>query len=106
MKYQKNLLHTHIKQKDKDISVVGETSTSIDKMIQKVEKIEKDEIVELKKLKKKETNKIENNNSIEINKFKIKTKQWTWFLQKWINKYFFDVIGKIDDEETKNIYKT
>ena len=49
MKYQKNLLHIHIKQKDKDISVVGETSTSIDKMIQKVEKIEKDEIVELTK---------------------------------------------------------
>ena len=46
MNYQKNLLHTHIKQKDKDISVVGETSTSIDKMIQK---IEKDEIGELTK---------------------------------------------------------
>ena len=66
MKYQKNLLHTHTKQKDKDISVVGETSTSIDKMIQKVEKIEKDEIGELtKNWKKKETNKIEN-----------KTTQW------------------------------
>ena len=48
----KRIYYTHTKQKDKDTSAVGETSTSIDKIIQKVEKIEKVEIGELTNWKK------------------------------------------------------
>ena len=56
-----------IKEKNKDISVVGETSTStnklIHKIIQNIENSEKVKIGKISKFEKEETNKIENNNS-------------------------------------------
>ena len=56
-----------IKEKYRDINVVGETSTStnksINKIIQDIEKSEKVEIGKISKVDKEETNKIENNNS-------------------------------------------
>ena len=56
-----------IKEKNKDISVVGETSTStnklIDKIIQNIQKSEKVKIGKISKIEKEETNKIENNST-------------------------------------------
>ena len=56
-----------IKEKNKDISVIGQTSTStnklIDKIIQNIENSEKVKIGKISKFEKEETNKIENNNS-------------------------------------------
>ena len=51
------------KEKYRDINVVGETSTSTNKIIQDIEKSEKVEIGKISKVDKEETNKIENNNS-------------------------------------------
>ena len=51
------------KEKYRDINVVGETSTSTNKIIQDIEKSEKVEIGKISKVDKEVTNKIENNNS-------------------------------------------
>ena len=79
--------------------MVGEPSTSIDKMIQKVEKIEKYEVGELTRSEKEETNKIKNNNSTEINKIQNRNKTINVISSKIDKQIFFDVIDKIDDEE-------
>ena len=78
--------------------MVGEPSTSIDKMIQKVEKIEKYEVGELTRIEKEETNKIKNN-STEINKIQNRNKTINVISSKIDKQIFFDVIDKIDDEE-------
>ena len=56
-----------IKEKNKDISVIGQTSTStnklIDKIIQNIENSEKVKIGKISKFEKEETNKIENNST-------------------------------------------
>ena len=78
--------------------MVGEPSTSIDKMIQKVEKIEKYEVGELTRIEKEETNKIKNN-STEINKIQNRNKTMNVIFSKIDKQIFFNVIDKIDDEE-------
>ena len=82
--------------KDRNSIVVGETST--DKSINTLEK--NDESSKVPKIKNEETNKTENNNSTKINK----NKTINIISSKVDKQVFFDVIDKIDDEETQRKY--
>ena len=82
--------------KDRNSIVVGETST--DKSINTLEK--NDESSKVPKIKNEETNKTENNNSTKINK----SKTINIISSKVDKQVFFDVIDKIDDEETQRKY--
>lgn len=76
------------KTKDNDINEVGETSTSLDKIIQKVETVESTLLQT--RIEKEETNKIENNKSIEIiNKIQNKDKTINIISSKVDNQLFF-----------------
>ena len=82
--------------KDRNSIVVGETST--DKSINTLEK--NDESSKVPKIKNEETNKTENNNSTKINK----NKTINIISSKVDKQVFFDVIDKIDDDETQRKY--
>ena len=92
-------LHKQTKHKDKDINEVGETSSN--KITHKVEKVGKVELTLLPTRIEKEGN----NKSIKtINKIQNKNKTINIISSKIDEYIFFDVIDKIDDEETQRQY--
>ena len=84
--------------------MVRETSSSIDKMIQKDENIEKDEIGELIRIEKEKSEQNKKNNSTEINKIQNKNKTINIISSKVDKQIFFHIIDKLDDEETQIKY--
>ena len=87
--------------------MVRETSSSIDKMIQKDENIEKDEIgefIRIEKEKSEQNKKNKKKNSTEINKIQNKNKTINIISSKVDKQIFFHIIDKIDDEETQIKY--